>query len=1156
MEFHPEDLFDDNCGENFVWDALRDALADMPGAAYYRVPIFSGSGLRTYEPDVLIVALNAMPLLLECKGCVIDDIVEVRGACWIMREGWHRQQEQPTTQARNQAIALRAMLEARQVQGVEVQALVAVPFISLDEWSARGFGQLGITDGLLFADDFTPTRLRRRIEELLALHPLSLDRAQRVQECLRSGRPLPVPAGPPVPAVTTSGLQPPSTAGADAARAAPQRSPVTLLRYGGDPRTAQELAQAMGLSLDRPCTYIVATAALERQRAAEGMGGPHQLRKQLRRGVAQSEAMQLVFHKALRHFVRQRVLTRAEEGVMLHRAIREVMAGDALASAQVARDVLRWREVLAELEEEGVDLESPSVTAAAAGDWAHPSLRDVARALQGAYRRTRQQAGQNLYSFEEVARNHLDTTFRPTPVVVMEGFTRLTPLQRRFVETCARHPGCHVWLVVPHEPAQRAGFAAVERSYATLQVPLETVDLAPRAAQGSTALAHLQTELFADAPVVRAFPGDASVALRPFAHRNEEVAACVERVIDLLEDAQADCPAREIAVVCSDPQSYAPLLREQAKLRGRPELFAVQPRQLLLTPVGRFALTLYEIWQNGALCADHEQFATLLSSGWLGAHAQRSVDRFRAVAAQQFARCRTEREWRQGFARVRSLHPVQVTVASLESRLPASLVDSASLTHWEEALDVTTRLCERLLRPGERSLGKHIDQLLDEIGQLDPHRVLESEREILRRIGEALDELRDARSVGIDGHEFGRILSGLIHERQEEDAGPPVDVVGRSRVWVTGPEGVDGIVRHVVFFLGLDDRRLPAPGRPPWPRAKWSAQEHVERQRYRFLAVVRAARRQLWLSFAWQDWESDQRPSPYLEEAAYLLGADGVLQPPAVPARVPRPDGEADEARSRALRRYDYDLDELAVWRLCPHRFKLESLSPWGRCYANAWQLQWAARGAWLTEACGRVADTEPAPATPDVLATALRQAVHDARADLRERFSGLADLDWLSVERGVQSTVEYLLGGEGLEGIERADSQQGKVELALPQARHSVKIHARYGFRLRRNGRHVPLLDDRQAAIWLTHGRKVNGSGSAVPAAEDESSRPPDLYEVVQWWRRMHYALSEPDSLKSSQRNELADTVRNLEKRPFTKQPGDHCRYCPVQGTCMGVKP
>jgi hypothetical protein len=501
MEFHPEDLFDDNCGENFVWDALRAALADMPGEAYYRVPIYNGAGLRTYEPDVIIVSLDAMPLLLECKGCVLDDVVEIRGACWVMREGWHRRQEQPTTQARNQAIALRTMLEARHVGGVEVQALVAVPFISRDEWIARGFGQLGITDGLLFADDFAPARLRSRIEELLGPYPLSPDRAQAVRECLRGGRTLlpPLP-GSPVLAVTPSGSQPSLATGADTVSAVPQRSPVTLLRYVGDPPTAQELDQAIGLSPDQPCTYIVATSALEHQRAAEGLGGLHQLRKELRRGVAEPEAMQLVFHKALRHFIRQRVLTRAEEGVMLHRAGHEVMARDAQAAAQVARDVLRWREVLAELEEEGVDLQRPGGTCAE--DWAHPALRDVARALQGAYRRTRQQAGQNLFSFEEVARNHLDTAFRPTPVVVMEGFTRLTPLQRRFVETCARHPGCHVWLVVPYEPVQRAGFAAVERSYAALQLQVETVDLPPRPAQASTALAHLQAELFADVSVV------------------------------------------------------------------------------------------------------------------------------------------------------------------------------------------------------------------------------------------------------------------------------------------------------------------------------------------------------------------------------------------------------------------------------------------------------------------------------------------------------------------------------------------------------------------------------------------------------------------------------------------------------------------------------
>lgn len=66
-------------------------------------------------------------------------------------------------------------------------------------------------------------------------------------------------------------------------------------------------------------------------------------------------------------------------------------------------------------------------------------------------------------------------------------------------------------------------------------------------------------------------------------------------MLQALNDPQQSVPAREIAIVCNNLTEMVPLLREQAELRGQQALFTLPPRQLLLTPVGRFILTLYEV---------------------------------------------------------------------------------------------------------------------------------------------------------------------------------------------------------------------------------------------------------------------------------------------------------------------------------------------------------------------------------------------------------------------------------------------------------------------------------------------------------------------------------------------------------------------------------
>jgi hypothetical protein len=1157
MEFYPEYPFDANRGENIVWMAIRASLDKEHGSALYRVPVVSKGGFVCYEPDIILISGSGTPVVVECKGCRLEQIVKIAGGSWHMSDDWYRRFERPIGQARDQALALRQLFRDQGIDGVSVRAIVALPFVMREEWMASPHAASGIDQAILFAEDLKSEHLSGWWRNHLKSNPLAPELAQSVTRLL----------------VTESneGADRPSEVGTPAARgfgyrsspSTPKENPTTpqrpgavtpggllpglnFLRYGGSPPTAQQLIEWIGLRDDTSYTYLAATSALERNRRKEGLGGQHQLRKDLRREAPRPEEMQLLFQKALRHFIRRPVLTRAEESLLIQRAIRNVIGRESpLIRQQLLRDVFAWRDALAGLDQERIDL-ARTTDVSEEARWAHPELLAVARRLQAEYREQRRVSARGLAPFEETAVQYIENGFRPTSLIVMEGFTRLTPLQERFVRRCVECGSC-VLAILAHRDEQADGFAAVEQAWKPLTDSVQATwhQLCTQPIATQPALRYLQTSLFS--PSASAFPytADGSVRIAAFPHRNDEIAAAVADILDCLGEANPQISRQDLAVVCIDPLGMASLLREEAGLIGQPDLFAIPPRQLLLTPVGRFALTLYEIWQDGHLHLTPEQFTALLAAGWLGSRTQHSFEQFEAVAKQQFTHCRTEEEWRAAFARLHEIRQDSTLPDAISQRLPSSCIEDDLLRAWELAFDNVTHLCRRLLHPGERPLGEHIRQLLDEIAQLDQHRIMAAERAVLEQIRDALAEIAQASSVAMEGEEFGRILAGLIHERDEPDSiGSDESDLNRDRVWVVGPEGIDGITRKHVYVLGLDDQNLPALARPPWPRGTWSVDEHIERQRYRFLAVCRGASSNLYLSFSHQDWEHDLQPSPYLERVAQLLGLEHQLRNQSAEVSTPTPRRPVT-LKGPVFQRDSYTLEELATFQLCPHRFKMEALSEWGRCYGSDWQLGWLARGIWLAETFNHVASACDGKGPSE---ETLLQAMLQVKEAVRNRLAGLRALEWVTIEHDVRHNLLYIAqpweGGGALTRILRIHGSHAHKSVLTPHSR-TLRIETSVTYRqIRGSGPPLALPESDLHATWLMAGKRDN----ELPESEQR------LSGVVSWWRRMTFSLTSARPLDPARRNQVLTHVLEIESGNFPKISGDHCRYCPIEATCLGV--
>lgn len=925
-------------------------------------------------------------------------------------------------------------------------------------------------------------------------------------------------------------------------RARGETMSIEHLQYAGESLPEEELAAALGLG-ERPYEHVVAANSLQLVR--------RRLQSLLPAG---SYREPLRFDEAMRAKLPAPPLGRLNERINLQRGIRRAIADPAIAQ-QVRHDLFAWLEALQLLAAEPLDL-TGNVTPETIARFATPTVADVLRRLQLALR-----AQTTGPTFEQAVHQMLAGGHFPlAPFVVMEGFTVLAPLHRRFVDACLSR-GSTVCFVYPLAPAQARGFAMMRRTYAPYEpgAKVRSVPVAPWTAAVSQ-LAWLRRALFAEeAPPLAIPPPDGSVTMRGYAHRHAEIAACMEQIRAYL-DAGAYGPG-DIAIVTRAPGEFEMLLQEQARLQGLPTQLAIAPRMLLLTPLGRFALTLYEIRQSGALRMTPAQFAGMLASGWLGSLAQATAGTFQAVQAQCFNRCRSLAEWRaalDAFA-VRAMPPAG-------SRLPAALVTPAVLTRWRDALAVVERMCDRLFTGSEQRMSDHIRLLLDELAQLDTHAIRESERAIIAKIGEALTEAAEKSSgLRLTAGEFGEVLNSLVKE-YGHDADPAAATPENEMVWIARPESIDSFMpagagslraKKVVFYLAVDEQRAPRAAPDPWPFHVDRLDEDREKERYLFLAVIRATGERLHLSYSRAGEDTSYRPSIYLEEAGRTLGLPieqlGRAQDDAGAPAATRIRSPAQVTRDR------YTLHELAQFGLCPYRYKLERLDSRARFCRDDFQLLFQAQAEWLRllygAARGRMATTEAD------LRELLEAALEKTREEARGTFPAIRAFHW----RGVEDQVRRRLAFRAATLPEPSFRMQieewpADRRLEAPLGERRVGLDPAADFAVKRGEIYVLLEDALLAREWLMPG--------AAPQEDAPEREPVDalslfasLYHAVQWWRRglrlslsSHRKSAAPVAERALFLAEAAALIRDLEAGRYPKHPGEHCAWCPVRGLCLGV--
>lgn len=154
-------------GEKLVWAAVQQAFCSRECLGYWRYPIFSQVGKARQEPDILVADRDLGLIVIEVKAITIEQIVAISGHRW-QYQNFYLSSGNPYAQAENQLFALLGYCDREPTlqRQISAKAIVALPYITTQQWQARGFHQLPSSPPLLLKEHLqSSTALQEAIQQ-------------------------------------------------------------------------------------------------------------------------------------------------------------------------------------------------------------------------------------------------------------------------------------------------------------------------------------------------------------------------------------------------------------------------------------------------------------------------------------------------------------------------------------------------------------------------------------------------------------------------------------------------------------------------------------------------------------------------------------------------------------------------------------------------------------------------------------------------------------------------------------------------------------------------------------------------------------------------------------------------------------------------------
>ena len=140
--------------EQLIWETIKNAFSNRSCLGYWRYPIFSPRGKFRKEPDILIADYQLGLIIIEVKAITIKQIVTIQGHRWQYRN-FYTNYGNPYQQAEQQLFALLEYTDSEPIlkQQISGKVLIALPYITSQQWSAQGFTKLPNNPPIIFQDD-------------------------------------------------------------------------------------------------------------------------------------------------------------------------------------------------------------------------------------------------------------------------------------------------------------------------------------------------------------------------------------------------------------------------------------------------------------------------------------------------------------------------------------------------------------------------------------------------------------------------------------------------------------------------------------------------------------------------------------------------------------------------------------------------------------------------------------------------------------------------------------------------------------------------------------------------------------------------------------------------------------------------------------------
>jgi len=161
-------------GERKVWEAVKSVFSERECIAYWRYPIFCEVRKVRKEPDVLIADVELGLIVIEVKSITIDQIVAINGHRWELRN-FYTSRINPYEQAENQLFGLLGYSEREPMlrNKVSGRVIVALPFISQQQWQKKGFDKLPSCPPTLFQENlFLETENSAFLDKICQTYPI------------------------------------------------------------------------------------------------------------------------------------------------------------------------------------------------------------------------------------------------------------------------------------------------------------------------------------------------------------------------------------------------------------------------------------------------------------------------------------------------------------------------------------------------------------------------------------------------------------------------------------------------------------------------------------------------------------------------------------------------------------------------------------------------------------------------------------------------------------------------------------------------------------------------------------------------------------------------------------------------------------------------